>query len=155
MIYIFLFFFQRKYLSSSGLLTKAAFLSFFDPLSFLVSRSPVFQGQGRLLTCFSDCSLSHSCVSTVFPFAFPGVNFKRLSSSIQRHFQSSSLALNELDYPKKVAELGKCECLCTVNPSVLSEERKGLDVRKIMEADAPRLGPRGPTYGSCDLGQVI
>ena len=64
-------------------------------------------------------------MSTVFPFAFPGVNFKRLSSSIQRHFQSSSLALNELDYPKKVAELGKCECLCTVNPSVLSEERKG------------------------------
>lgn len=42
-----------------------------------------------------------------------------------------------------------------VNLSLLPEERKGLDVRKTMEADVPRLSPWATTYRSCDLGQVI
>lgn len=63
------------------------------------------------------------------------------------------MALNELDYPKKVAELGKCVCV-QFDPTVLSEERKGLDVRKNTEADArDPLSPRGPTMDHVTLGK--
>lgn len=155
MIYIFLFCFQLKYFSplwfphqaSFSFLFRPAFLSCLQVTCVSRSRTTV----NLLLKLFS---LSFLCLYCL-PFCFPRGQFQEVEFTHSKTFPKIQLGSGWAGLTQEGSWVGKYECLCSVNPSLLSEERKGLDVRKIMEADAPRLSSRAPTYRSCDLEQVI
>ena len=125
-------------------------------LRILVSKSPVSRSRTAANLLFNLLGLSFLCLYCL-PSCFPRGQFQEVEFTHLKTFPKIELGSGRswTSPGRQPTKLGKPECLCVVNLSLLSEERKGLDVRKTMEADVPRLRPWATTYRPCDLGQVI